>query len=482
MKRLLAIGVILLFVGMSISSTGYNLEKQSTIATLYGNTLYVGGNGTGNYTKIQDAIDNASDGDTVFVYDDSSPYYENVVVDRPINLIGENKNSTIIDGNGIGVVVRISANHVNIRCFTIMNGSVGIYHWCENNSVIEENIIRYPLTYGIELVGGSNNEIRKNTVRGGKGIYLSSTYKNIVYGNVVSNCGHGIYIDQSSLNHIVNNVIENNKGNIILINPCFNNKIYDNLIRRATQWHGIKIYHECSNNTIYDNNFYDNSGGNAYDEGNNSWNGYHLHGGNYWSDYTGNDYYRGTNQDIPGSDGIGDTPYNISGPGNNTDRYPLMSPHGSPFQTLYLGYVDVHFEKESIGSGSRGCRGVLKGIYLNVNTTLDELPLSDYSWETMKLLHHGQGIWHGNVTQNILLNLTGFEKGDEIALTIDIPVITIPTGRFDSPGNNESWKLFLRFIYNIPMLKDVLLHNWLLPVLAPYNLMFDSTAIYLRFQ
>ena len=226
-----------------------------------------------------------------------------------------------------------------------------------------------------------------------------------------------------------------------------------------------------------------------------------MHGGNYWSDYTGNDYYRGINQDIPGSDGIGDTPYNISGPGNNTDRYPLMSPHGSPFQILYLGYIDVHFEKESIGSGcGGGRRGVLKAIYLNVNTTLDELPLkmvyhytlemnyslkfpfwfaplfaiglrirnySDYSWETMKLLHHGQGIWYGNVTQEINLNLTGFEKGDELELTVDIPVIRIPF--LDTPGNNELWEWFLRLIYNIPVLKDVLLNNWLLPILECYQ-------------
>jgi len=63
MKRFLTIGIILLFIGSISSSTGFNLEKQSTVATLDGNTLYVGGSGPGNYTKIQDAIDNASDGE-----------------------------------------------------------------------------------------------------------------------------------------------------------------------------------------------------------------------------------------------------------------------------------------------------------------------------------------------------------------------------------------------------------------------------------
>jgi PKD repeat protein len=63
---------------------------------------------------------------------------------------------------------------------------------------------------------------------------------------------------------------------------------------------------------------------NAYDDSHNYWNNNYPFGGNYWDDYTGEDYYRGSNQDQPGSDDIGDTPYNISGDGDNKDYYPLM--------------------------------------------------------------------------------------------------------------------------------------------------------------
>ena len=35
-------------------------------------------------------------------------------------------------------------------------------------------------------------------------------------------------------------------------------------------------------------------------------------GGNYWANYTGVDQNHGPNQSIPGSDGIGDTPYSIN--------------------------------------------------------------------------------------------------------------------------------------------------------------------------
>ncbi|UCG68719.1 MAG: hypothetical protein JSV09_13080, partial [Thermoplasmata archaeon] len=48
-------------------------------------------------------------------------------------------------------------------------------------------------------------------------------------------------------------------------------------------------------------------------------------GGNFWSDYTGKDSYSGINQDIFGSDGLGDIPYDIFG-GTEKDQYPLLRP------------------------------------------------------------------------------------------------------------------------------------------------------------
>ena len=69
--------------------------SSSTIETAsIGNTLYVGGTGLGNYSFIQDAINNASDGDTVFVY--NGVYNESLVINKSISLQGEDNESTIV--------------------------------------------------------------------------------------------------------------------------------------------------------------------------------------------------------------------------------------------------------------------------------------------------------------------------------------------------------------------------------------------------
>jgi len=108
-------------LGVNIGSSlagDVDVKTMSTVG-FDGNTLYVGGSGPNNYTKIQEAIDNAGDGDTVFVYDASSPYYENLVINSSINLIGEDKNTTVIDRKYIDNVIKINVNNTRIDCFSI---------------------------------------------------------------------------------------------------------------------------------------------------------------------------------------------------------------------------------------------------------------------------------------------------------------------------------------------------------------------------
>jgi hypothetical protein len=94
---------------------------------------------------------------------------------------------------------------------------------------------------------------------------------------------------------------------------------------------------DSSNNQIFHNNIFNNTD-QAFDEiGNNYWDNDYPSGGNYWLDYTGMDKYKGPNQDIPGKDGIGDSPYiNIQGGAGEQDYYPLMEPYKSPENIIVL--------------------------------------------------------------------------------------------------------------------------------------------------
>ena len=82
LSKVIAGFIIVLFVLMNIvSSNAVRVEKEQSL-TFDGNILYVGGSGPNNYTAIQSAIDDAINGDTVFVYDDSSPYREVILLNK----------------------------------------------------------------------------------------------------------------------------------------------------------------------------------------------------------------------------------------------------------------------------------------------------------------------------------------------------------------------------------------------------------------
>ena len=82
----MSFGIILLFILSAVSPITIGFNIKTSVLRNDGNTLYVGGSGPGNYTSIQDAIDNTSDGDTVYVYDESSPYYELLIINKSIKL------------------------------------------------------------------------------------------------------------------------------------------------------------------------------------------------------------------------------------------------------------------------------------------------------------------------------------------------------------------------------------------------------------
>lgn len=196
-------------------------------------TLYVGGTGPDNYTKIQDAIDAANAGDTIFVYDDASPYYENLVIDKSIKLIGENKETTIVDGRKKGYVIQIKAENVTLSNFKIRNGGLG----------------GFPEKGGIGIF--SDNAKILNNIITNNGFYGMQIYSdnNLIEGNkIYSHAWWSLFFDKSSKNIIRNNTMRSSKGGLYLMSLCNNNLIGNNVMRGIE--HAINVYDSNENNVI----------------------------------------------------------------------------------------------------------------------------------------------------------------------------------------------------------------------------------------
>jgi parallel beta-helix repeat protein len=230
--------------------------------------LYVGGSGPGDYTKIQDAIDNATDGDTVFVFDDSSPYIENIVINTSISLLGEEKNTTIIDGAYKGNDVNITADNVTIHGFTIKNGNDSGIYLSSNNNRIMDNIISDNV-WGITNVDFGNlsipessryNTIINNRIIGnGGGIYFVGESNTTISGNIISQAVFGITLMDVINNNISFNVISENNIDLgvgVFIFGSYNTTIYRNNISH----NGLGVWTFITSATkILQNNFIGNN-------------------------------------------------------------------------------------------------------------------------------------------------------------------------------------------------------------------------------
>jgi parallel beta-helix repeat protein len=277
MKKALVIGIILLFVGASVAS-GVQIKSSNNSQPLNRGWLYVGGSGPGNYTSIQSAIDSASDGDTVFVYDDSSPYYERLLVnEKSIKLVGEDSDTTIIELLLVGECIYVrGGGSINISGFTLRAGNErGMFFFQSNNNIISDNIIigdtgigfqfsndntitnnvitSTNLEYGLRFHDSSKNNIITNNSFFNSGLLFEVLVKindNFVYNNTI-NGKPLVYLENES------NKIINNAGQIILVccdNITIQNQEFSNISRAI-------FLSETNNSRITDNTISHSTGG-----------------------------------------------------------------------------------------------------------------------------------------------------------------------------------------------------------------------------
>ncbi len=224
--------------------------------------VYVGGSGSGNYTRIQDALGNITAGQTVYVF--PGTYHEHLIITTPVHLIGDNTNNTIIDGDNENYVVILEAGNSTLSGFTIIQSEekfpfAGIYV-VSNHNTISDNILTDNF-YGMQLGYTANyNLITNNTIyhNGRCGIYFNHASNNNLIGNIVSDHpanGFGLY-EFSNNNNIINNTFSENRYAGVNIRESYNCKVINNTFiqNQVGLYEPSPEYHTIIQDNVFTNN------------------------------------------------------------------------------------------------------------------------------------------------------------------------------------------------------------------------------------
>ncbi|PMB75885.1 MAG: hypothetical protein C0193_00250, partial [Candidatus Bathyarchaeota archaeon] len=194
------------------------------------------------YQTIQDAINANETMNGHFIFVEKGVYHENIIVNKSINLVGENKENTIIDGDGVGTVVQIKANGAIFERFTIQNCGEYPYKGIHLNNVsnvtLKENIIQNCGFHAVVFDNSSyNNFINNHVSNSQRGVVLdNASFNSLLNNTIMNNSQCGIYLCSATSNSIENNTLSNNGHGIYLIENSSHNNIISNFVLNNTLW------------------------------------------------------------------------------------------------------------------------------------------------------------------------------------------------------------------------------------------------------
>ncbi|MBO0958522.1 nitrous oxide reductase family maturation protein NosD [Neobacillus sp. MM2021_6] len=173
--------------------------------------------------NLQAMIDSMKEGAVIKL--ENKTYEGNIVITKPLTIIGSDK--TVIKGDGSGNVISVKAPNVKLSRLTVTHSSMNrnsseeyaaikIY---TNNNTIEHIRIRHSF-HGIYLSQAHKNIIRYNDIKGlgkgeiaaqGNGIHVFYANDNLLSHNTVEGTRDGMFFDYANRNKSYDNNITNTR-------------------------------------------------------------------------------------------------------------------------------------------------------------------------------------------------------------------------------------------------------------------------------
>ncbi|EJG07785.1 parallel beta-helix repeat protein [Methanofollis liminatans DSM 4140] len=335
----------------TITASSGGVEGNATVTVVAApKEWYVDGNGSGNFTTIQAAIDGVQAGSTIIVM--PGMYNETLNITKPLTLrsasgaavttihisggtaITVSSDSVTVDGFTIegegdkytaGVIFNDGSHSFRVANTVVTKAKAAVCAYNSDNGVVENNSFTDG-NYGVCLCGCSNVEVRNNFISDSwlMGITVSlghgevTPHDDIVSGNVIQNTTMGaLHMDYAS-NCIVSN-----------------NTFYNNGFVREGVGCALYLARNVENNVFFGNSFIENERL-SVDTNNlefNRWNSdeayTYTYSGSVYTSPIGNYWGGSFALDDTDSNGISNIPAQLYG--TATDNYPLMQPVGRYF-------------------------------------------------------------------------------------------------------------------------------------------------------
>jgi len=327
--------------------------------------------------------------------------------------------------DNVAGIAAMMCNHIVIQNNTVDDNQMeGILIFDSNYALIANNMVVDGWQLGVALFNSTGSSVVNNTMslNSVAGLALEFCNGTTVSGNILEHNMQGLMVIMSDWSQIDHNKLFQNVNYGVFMMFSNNNTLFSNMIAETLWGSGFgMLLNSSTNNTIYHNDFldgvmipqaYDGSYGSPT---NNRWNMSYPIGGNHWSDYSGSDTQSGPLQNIAGSDGVGDTPYdlfNSNFPGR--DNYPLMT--APTFGDTPTAYFTV-----TPASGNPSTTFTFNAT-LSWEWSTNSTPMQ-FRWD-----FNGDGLWDTNWSTDMYIDHS-YTQGGEYNVTMEVK---------DGAGNTDN--------------------------------------------